>query len=535
MSNYKSKSTYIIIRGIILIVMLFVLTFPSYGSDEKPKEIYVAYDTSGSMLDKNEVSDYPWYETGYALELLVAMMEKDDVAHVYFMDNETFYTEKTYDYNSQEKLHGDLKRIVYTKYTYADGLAKAIDDLKSNQNNSEKFLIILSDGIFNRKRGEVNYKFSYENEVEKKLESVDAQIIYLALSEEAEKEMDSHKTNVFRVTENGQQISGNDRIFEVFTNMGNLIYDRRILDYKYINESGQIEFTADLPMRRLIILCQSGAYQNDEVGNIRVMDKETKEELANISGDKKIFGVKYNDLKKDGWVQKKERENRETYEGNYSGIYSIFTGPQGKCAKAGQYCVQAPEGTNVDIFVEYETEYRILIKDEDEEWELLSRQDCLEGEYELKVQLIDIQRNEPISENARIYDDLNINVVVENQEEPQQIPESRDWKLHFSEGTAKVKVTSQLKGNAPIVQEHDLAVNYRVKNPDIQIKIPDKGMDVDKLGESDQEKIHVTVTEGGKDISNYVEVSVNTQDMTNANYQYVCEKKGTAYLAKEER
>ena len=113
--------------------------------------------------------------------------------------------------------------------------------------------------------------------------------------------------------------------------------------------------------------------------------------------------------------------------------------------------------------MEYETEYRILIKDEDEEWELLSRQDCLEGEYELKVQLIDIQRNEPISENARIYDDLNINVVVENQEEPQQIPESRDWKLHFSEGTAKVKVTSQLKGNAPIVQEHDLAVNYRVK------------------------------------------------------------------------
>ena len=55
-------------------------------------------------------------------------------------------------------------------------------------------------------------------------------------------------------------------------------------------------------------------------------------------------------------------------------------------------------------------------------------------------------------------------------------------------------------------------------------------MDVDKLGESDQEKIHVTVTEGGKDISNYVEVSVNTQDMTNANYQYVCEKKGTEWL-----
>lgn len=505
---------------------------------EKPRDIYVIYDTSGSMLEPGKYSNYPWYEAGYATEIFYSLLEKGDQLYIYFMSDEgDYYYRKVYSGKSgaAQILHADLSSIEYTDNTYIDGLIEAVREITKPDESREKYLVVLSDGDFNR-NGEIRIKEKEKLLVDelKKVYGISIPTGYLKLSDGV-KFHDEH-IKIFDIKGLDSSRTGKDgKILDVFSDMGNWVFGRQELSYQEMGDTGdgsgkrRISFTTELPVRRLMLVGQGSRADEKVDSGAIVFDSAAFKSGDGAQGRSVIEGLSKENVTYYG--PNYERIMKNLLDGNYSGIVCTWNGAKTNgLAAPGTYIMEIPSNMYTDIYVEYDIEYRVILEGiSDGKQEMYSLQDnapCLSGNYKLKVELIDSLSGEPIPENAAIYDLLKVDLTVHNNSAQKGASEGgsieenvaeRVQEISLREGELNVSGELTLGENIPVSVAYDKRVAHRLGTVALSVHGLDADFDIDALNHMET-AIVLEVRENGSDISRDIEVLATGV----RGYQYEC-------------
>lgn len=518
--DMKKKQKFFICWGTF---WLFFLLLLGMGTDmaraeeqEQSRDIYVVYDTSGSMLYEKDDSAYPWYETGYALEMLAATLEDEDHLYIYFMKDDTDHYElkgpyggSGYELQSRvDRIHEELRKIWYTGNTHGDGLMRAIEDIRNRKRDSQAFLVILSDGDFNYYEGE-----DHENDrsfvpelaaqAQERLGDRATVISVLLPSKRAITplfpESAGKDYHVFDV----KSSTGNTPvIFDVFAQMNSLIFKRQEVSWEPSGENGETQslfFTAELPAHRLIVVGQAegeGSAEMLSAADIRITGGEA---IQTASGT--ISGLNVEDVKYDPEIMK----NLQVTAGNYGGLVTIWKRDGKELLEAGTYEAAVPFGMDVNIYVEYDVAYQLILSDGETgtQWDILSEdrwEALLTGKYHLQVRLIDSLTGEILDpsqktggEGKSAYASFSVDLRIKNGGTVVEL-QDLDADLELTEGEFSVEGNIYWQGKSLERIEETETVRRRLGELRLQTDMPVQGLDLDQLG-THREGITVTVAE----------------------------------------
>jgi len=262
----------------------------AYATNQRSRVIHVVYDDSGSMVRDGGVFLDRWGQAKYAMEVFAAMLGENDVMRVYYMS--CFDTSVGGDIHAdplvvmsgsepaRERVAKIHNTITTTANTPFDPVLKAFADLR-NQTADERWLVVLTDGEFNRLYGEVNNNVDVEGYYSRFVGESDVRIIHFAMGDDAATITADPSRNIFfEHSRNDHEILGK------VTYISNLIFNRNILPFS--NEARH-EFNFDIPMMELIVFAQGA--------NVSI---------AGIVGDGshgpvETVGVRYSEVAGENW------------------------------------------------------------------------------------------------------------------------------------------------------------------------------------------------------------------------------------------
>jgi len=241
----------------------------SYTTNHRSKAIHVIYDDSGSMIRDGGVYLDRWGQAKYAMEVFAAMLEEKDTMRVYYMSDFDMSV-KGSDINAPprvtisgsepaasrvSKIHNEITQSANTPF---DPVLKAYADIK-NETVDEKWLVVLTDGAFNRLYGkevssvDVDVDGFYSQFVTES----NVKIIHFAMGDDAATITPDPDRNIFF-----EQSRNNNEILGKITNISNQIFNRNVL--RFSNEDNR-EFSFDIPMMELLIFAQGGNVNIDGI------------------------------------------------------------------------------------------------------------------------------------------------------------------------------------------------------------------------------------------------------------------------------
>jgi hypothetical protein len=247
----------LLLCGVLTTAFSIPLTAQTYTTNQRGKTIHVVYDDSGSMiLEKGEYRDR-WGQAKYAMEVFAAMLEEKDTMRVYFMSDYDLSVGGSLNAPAKitisglessgsrvAKIHNTITSDANTSF---DTVTKAYTDLK-NQVTDEKWLVVLSDGEFNRLNGQREYNIPIDDFFSQYVNESNVKIIVLAMGDEVvQVKPDPNRGIYFEHAKNDNEILGK------ITSICNRIFNRNKLSFT--NEARR-EFSFDIPMHELLVFAQ---------------------------------------------------------------------------------------------------------------------------------------------------------------------------------------------------------------------------------------------------------------------------------------
>ena len=255
-------------RSIVLSISLALLCsvlMPLHGqtssSNLPSRAIHVIYDDSGSMIRNHRggvwVYNDRWAQAKYAMEVFAAMLQENDVMRIYYMSD--FNVGIVGNPNARARLtllgsepaatrvarvHNTITPSANTPF---DPVIQAFNDLR-NENVDEKWLVVLTDGVFNRLggqwiRADVEYHYSrFVNELH------GVNIIHFAIGDDAATITADPGRNIFFY----HAVYYED-IVGMITSVSNQIFNRSVLRF---DNYALHEFSFDVPMSELFVFAQ---------------------------------------------------------------------------------------------------------------------------------------------------------------------------------------------------------------------------------------------------------------------------------------
>lgn len=484
------------LKNIQILLLLFLIlhgySLPVCAKEESERAIYIVYDNSYSMVDK----DGSWSQAAYAIETLSVMKNEQDRIYLYFMSDDMPYTQIDDNLNNandaiREEVHDALRNISYTNHTHVDGLKQAIEDIK-NDSTEDVWLLVFTDGLFNMQNG-------IEQEV-----SVDLK-----------NELPDVKSILFRMGTSGETIKNPEILFDAskedilseFTEIGNLIYDRQEIIYqkKRINEQeSQVNFELELPAKRIIFMTQS---EKEISGSQIVFQGKNLEEVLTES---------YSSLKVEETKILPEKI-REGYKiPNYYAEVKIYESED--LISPGKFNMTIPSNAELAIFVEYEVQYTVCFIDEDGKlWDandLEAMKELREGNYRVEVKLVNAITGK-IIEEADSYKNIETNLYLKNDDEEFYL--SNGEEIQLLEGNYELKVSAKLEGNYPQEMEQVIEVKHNLGILDIRNSR--QVLDIDHLKE-EESYIFISLWEDEENISNLEGLELSLEGDEYHTYQY---------------
>ena len=247
-------------------LLIFNLNSQIQTTNQPSRAIHVVYDDSGSMIREPDgrggyVYLDRWGQAKYAMEVFAAMLEEKDTMRIYYMSDFCIRATPRGNVNAparltisgSESISRRVSRVHETitssSYTPFDPVLKAYADL-INQEADEKWLVVLTDGVFNQINGvSVNEGLidPYEHYSRFANES-GINIIHFAIGEDIDVITADPRRNIYFY-----HAQESDEILGLITSVSNRIFNRNVL--RFSNESS-LEFTFDLPMQELVIFAQ---------------------------------------------------------------------------------------------------------------------------------------------------------------------------------------------------------------------------------------------------------------------------------------
>ena len=309
MINPLNKKTLIFISLLLIINSVFLPLYSQTQSTNQPNRvIHLVYDDSGSMILNEEIPGIyyeRWAYARYAMEVFAAKLEDNDIMRIYYMEDflpregrefvrHTNLQQLTGNdvidirtYNTLENLRKNvtttgessiirgsqdrLSRVqtVHNKVTYSiatpfDPVLRAYVDL-SNQNAEQKWLIVFTDGEFNRidnawfnvNAYQINTARFYSDF---KHHDNDIKIIHFAMGSEAAMINQDIERHIYA----HHARNDNDILREVI-NVTNRVFNRNNLPFNNVSAR---TFNFDVPLKNLIIFAQSNTVRINSISNL---------------------------------------------------------------------------------------------------------------------------------------------------------------------------------------------------------------------------------------------------------------------------
>ena len=291
------------------IIILYIFIFlPIIAQNQPHRVIHLVYDDSGSMILNERISGIyyeRWAYARYAMEVFAAKLEDNDIMRIYYMEDflpregrdfvrHTNLTQisgndvidiRTYNFlehlrktitdtGESSTIRGTQDRLsrvqtVHNKVTYSiatpfDPVLRAYVDL-SNQSADQKWLIVFTDGEFNR------IDNTWFNETEFQINTArfysdfkhhdnDIKIVHFAMGSEAAMINQDIERHIYA----HHARNDNDILREVI-NVTNRVFNRNSLPFNNVSAR---TFNFDVPLKNLIIFAQSNTVRINSVSNL---------------------------------------------------------------------------------------------------------------------------------------------------------------------------------------------------------------------------------------------------------------------------
>ena len=278
----KTFTLFLCLLMFVSVVFISIEKTQAYTTNQRSKAIHVVYDDSVSMFYNESTSDPEYYDrwgqVKYAMEVFAAMLEENDIMNIYFMSdfinnpNESARITISGSENAEQRVRRIHDYIPSSSGTPFDPVIKAYEDLK-NLNVDEKWLVILTDGEFNRLNGEriESTEIDVDGYFLRFVNESDVNITLLAMGEDAAEIKENLSRNIY--FEHAKNSNG---ILEKITTICNRIFNRNRLSFT--NEAKH-EFSFDIPMLELLVFAQGA---NVQINGINGDDTYNSSETVNV-------------------------------------------------------------------------------------------------------------------------------------------------------------------------------------------------------------------------------------------------------------
>jgi len=440
----------------------------AYTTEQRSKAIHIVYDDSGSMVRTRETRESPWTyldrwgQAKYAMEVFAAMLEERDVMNVYYMSD--FDTTAGGNINAPPKItihgsesasarvakiHNTVTRAANTPF---DPVVKAYNDLKVS-GADEQWLVILSDGFFNRLGGDWNYDIDVNGILTRYANDSDVKIILLAIGDDAD------LLDMVRTIKPDPSIDyymdharNSNEILGKITTICNQIFNRNILRFSNVTRR---EFNFDIPMTELLVFAQG---DNISINGIRGDGSYNPNETVN---------VRYSEVAGTNFTN----DANVIVSRNLTGVVASFQN-----IPKGSYNLDITGAQTVEIYYKPSVNVDVRLYQNGQE---IQTQNFVEGEYQIYYGIV--------NENGDFFESsllgrVDYEAVVENAGESYPVQ---------SGGTINLKrgdFTLNARARFLEINTAENTITRRVlaeATPlDVEIKIPDDDFTVTKLKDS---------------------------------------------------
>jgi hypothetical protein len=400
----------------VCLALLCVGFMPLYGqaytSNQPSKAIHVVYDDSGSMIEDNGVYFDRWGQAKYAMEVFAALLEDKDLMSVYYMSD--FAAAGKADAPARiairgSELAGERVAKIHDTVTNSsdtpfDAVAKAYADLR-NADAQEKWLVVLTDGEFNRLNGQVTSNIDADSFYSQYVRESSVKIMHLAMGDNAAViRADPGRQIYFEHAKNSSEILGR------ITSICNRIFNRNSLKF---TKEDRHEFSFDVPMLELFVFAQgadvkvngiSGAGSHDPSETVSVRYSEVA--ATNFRGNQNVIISR-----------------------NLTGVVAVF-----RDIKKGRYSLDVAGAQTVEIY--YKPSVNVVIR-LSQGRRVIGEEDIPEDRYRIWYGLVDEDGNET---NSSLLGNVKYEATIENN--GQTIPVKSGDVITIKQGELTIRVRS---------------------------------------------------------------------------------------------
>ena len=492
----------------VLLICMFVFggeCLPVEAVQETPKHIHIVLDNSVSMVLGGNTD---LANATYALQVLLAMLDKEDTASIYAVSQYNVKWPEGYEHiegcgqnvkcvqvsggvQSEEIIKKKVIDSVGEKLgekTYFSTVMNALEELKNEKIKGEKWLVVLTDGEYEDWDWEDDGKEINPQDVYELLGDPaydDINIVHYSFSKSIYNETlknTGEKNHNITYYPDETQVKVKDEMLNVMIQIGNQIFAREAL--ATVQTGNTYSFSLEAPAKSLIVFAQR------EANNDAVSDSIEITPFFSI-GDKRETKVEtISNLKIH------ETGNREYKVGSrYQGKLIVYDNFKNRgMLEAGDYSITVEEGTqSLEVYYEPEIGIRLMLEQQAEDGKAYTSSgdeemlQLLDGEYRVSMELYDPISGNALEESGNLVSgtDYELSIVgTEGAGENITVSE-RSWTGELKVGSYSISATAGIFTGLNKSLEVQVEVSDSLKGITAELIVPEDGINMEQLGKED--------------------------------------------------
>lgn len=539
----------------IIIINLFVFCLAGVkaeAAEENAKHIHIVFDNSKSMVlnDNQDMAN-----ATYALQVLLGMLGENDTAVIYRVSDyqnalmETGVSDSSCSNSILINSENSPKAVVESdlngnvaKYTFFTTVMNAIEELKHDTIDAEKWLIVLTDGKYE----DWDENYNVEDVTGDIVDSVmgtfmseeykDINIIHYSFQENLfyskqqkilSKEVttlnsnikgnieisQAHRDNLKQnVTYYPQESSGSDRgveMLEIMIEIGNRIFNRQVLEHVRKEES--YSFEINFPIKEIMIFYQ---YEKDSENNsdIEVDFQYSNHKSVDVET---IEGLKVEDY---------------TAKTIYSGRIITYDelGETG-ILDEGTYNIEIKDTSINTLKIYYEPEVNVGVALENQGngqvYEIFEGTDNIKvpsGDYVVVPKLFHPITKERIDEQLSICEGTDYTThIVSTENGINEIVDSGNWKGRLDKGSYQISAVANIFPGLSNDMDVQIEVTESFENMKAVLEAPEGGINIEKENEAGN-SLSLKIFNNGKPLADEYKdnIEITLLDVENSYYKF---------------
>ena len=443
----------------VVIFLCTAFVFPPHSlavETQKANYINIVFDDSGSMYhDDSSVLDR-WCNASYALSVFANMLDEGDMLNIFPMglegDKGAVITGSMSPQDRQNTIEGlELK----ASNTYFSSVEGAYADIKTVSDSYDRWLVILTDGEFNRVSSR-----SVQNHLEQYADEEGIKIVFLAIGSGARPISADEARRIY-----SYEAQDSYSILPKVTDIANRIFENYQFDERFIKkEQGRIRLIFETPVEMVTIFAQG---KDIVIGDLKSADK-------NIPSEKQSYiNVTEKSIPQEG-LNASEREqliNMLNAQTNLSGCIATFAS-QSSLIPAGEYTLELSDTSNVEVYARpvVDIAARFFVGGR----EVQSNTDLIEGEYRYEIYFVDPITGQEIE--SELLSDTYATIKTDISVNGQTQQGGAEGTVLVDQGELRINATAVLPSGKVISTNNELVFTVSLMQPpEIEIVLEPEG------------------------------------------------------------